>query len=132
MNSQEQLPVEGLTSPINGQGLPRQGRARLKKQVQAIRMGTLNVGSMNGRSREVADVLERRRVDILCEQETRWRENKAKDIGNGYKLLCSRADETGRGGVWIAISKEMKENIVSGCSEEVKNKFWRDMDEVMI
>ena len=73
-----QLPVEGqgvphsrdawrprLTSPINGQGLPRQGRARLKKQVQEIRIGTLNVGSMTGRSREVVDVMERRKVDIF-------------------------------------------------------------------
>ena len=121
----DQLPVEGqgvphsrdarrprLTSPINGQGLPRQGRARLKKQVQEIRIGSLNVGSMTGRSREVVDVMERRKVDILCVQETRWRGNKAKDIGSGYKLLYSGADERGRSGVGIVCSKEVKENIV--------------------
>ena len=59
-----------LTHPINGQGLPRQGRAWLKKKVQEIRIGTLNVGTTTGRSREVADVMERRKVDILCVQET--------------------------------------------------------------
>ncbi|XP_064083057.1 craniofacial development protein 2-like [Macrobrachium nipponense] len=120
----------------------------------------MNFGSMNGRSREVADVMERR-VDILCVQKTKWRGNKAKDIGNGYNLLHSRADETGRSSVGIVISKEMKENIVgterkserlmklrlccrghilnvvsayapqTRCIEDVKKKFWRDMDEVM-
>ena len=173
-SSHEQLHVEGqgvpcsrdargprLTPPINGQGLPRQGRARLKKKVQAVRIGTLNVGSMTGRSREVADVMERRKVDILCVQETRWRGNKAKDIGGGYKLLYSGANERGRNGVGIIFSKEMKENVVGierkndrimkvklccgghilnvvsayapqiGCSEEDKDKFWREMDEVM-
>ncbi|XP_064106764.1 craniofacial development protein 2-like [Macrobrachium nipponense] len=94
-------------------------------------------------------------------KETRWRGNKAKDIGNGSKLLYSGVDETVRSDVGIVISKEMKRNIVgierkserikkgrlccgdhilnvvsayapqTGCSEEVKNKFWRDMDEVM-
>ena len=106
-----------LTHPKNGQGLPRQGRVWLKKKVQAIRIGTLNVGSMTGRSREVADVMDRRKVDILCVQETRWRGNKAKDIGSGYKLLYSGADERGRNGVGIVFSKEMKENVV-GVEEE--------------
>ena len=116
---------------------------------------------MTGRSREVADAMERRKVDILCVLETRWRGNKAKDIGSGYKLLYSGADERGRSGIGIVFSKEMKENIVgverknerimklklccgghtlnvvsayapqTRCSEEVKNKFWREMDEVM-
>ena len=77
-SSHEQLQVEGQGVPcsrdargprlipaINGQGLPRQGLARLKKKVQAIRIGTLNVGSMTGSNREVADVMGRRKVDIL-------------------------------------------------------------------
>ncbi|XP_064099434.1 uncharacterized protein LOC135210471 [Macrobrachium nipponense] len=139
----------------------------------ASRTGTANEASSSNKNwnterwqhewskQESADVMERRRVGILSVQETRWKGNKAKDIGNGYKLLYSGADETGRSGVGIVITKEMKENIVgierkserimkarlccgghilnvvsayapqTGCSEEVKNKFWRDMDEVM-
>ena len=31
-----------------------------------LRMGTLNVGTMTGKSRELADMMERRKVDILC------------------------------------------------------------------
>ena len=41
------------------QGLPGFGRSRLKKLVR-VRGGTLNVGSMTGRGRELADLMERR------------------------------------------------------------------------
>ena len=33
-------------------------------------MGTLNVGSMTGIGRELADLMERRKVGVLCVQET--------------------------------------------------------------
>ena len=36
-----------------------------------IRVGTLNIGTMIGRGRELADMMERRNVDILCLQETK-------------------------------------------------------------
>ena len=129
-SSHDQLQVEGQGIPwsptrgvlacqpyptplINRQGLLHQGWARLKKKIQAIRIGTLNVGSTTGCNREVADVMDRRKVDILCVQETRWRGNKVKDIGSGYNFLSSGADERGRNGVGIVFSKEMKENVVS-------------------
>ncbi|ESO10489.1 hypothetical protein HELRODRAFT_183589 [Helobdella robusta] len=35
-----------------------------------LRLGTLNVGSLTGRSTEIAEVLERRKIDIYCLQET--------------------------------------------------------------
>ena len=38
----------------------------------------LNVGSMTGKGRELADVLNRRRIDIACVHETRWKGSKAK------------------------------------------------------
>ena len=42
----------------NGQGLPGFGRSRLKKLVR-VRVGTLNVGAMTRRGRELADLMER-------------------------------------------------------------------------
>ena len=33
-----------------------------------IRMGTLSIRAMTGRGRELADMMERRNVDILCLQ----------------------------------------------------------------
>ena len=151
-----------LTPPINRQGLPHIiGRVRLKKQVQRVRVGTLNVGSMTGKSREVAEVMNVRKVDILCVQETRWKGNKAKEIGGGCKLLYSGADENGRSGVGIILNKDFKDKVVEvrrnssrvmkiritvsqqiiniisayapqmGCDDEEKNRFWQEMDEVL-
>ena len=56
-----------LAAAISERRLPCPGRARLKKIAQ--RVGSLNVGSMTGRSREVADVMKRRKINILCVQE---------------------------------------------------------------
>ena len=83
-----------LTSVRNGQGLPGFGRTRLKKLVR-VRVGTLNVGSMTGSGRELADLMERRTVGVLCVQETRWKGNKARESGGDCKLFYSGADERG-------------------------------------
>ncbi len=57
----------------SGQGLPAQGRGRLKKLVQHLRLATLNVGTLTGRTRKLADALRTRRVDFACMQETKWK-----------------------------------------------------------
>ena len=49
----------------NGHGLPGFGRSRLRKVVR-VRVETLNVSSMTGRGRELADLMERREVGVLC------------------------------------------------------------------
>ena len=65
----------------------------------------LNVGSMTGRGRELAELMERRKVGVLCGQETRWKENKTRELGGDCKLFYSGADERGRNGVGIVLSK---------------------------
>ena len=64
--------VQGISrNPvISGQGLLGHGRAQLKKLVR-VRVGTLNVGTMTGRGRELAGLMERRKVGMLSVQETR-------------------------------------------------------------
>ena len=57
-----------------------------------IRVGILNIGTMTGRARELADMMERRNVDILCLQETQWKGSKARNIGGGCKIFYSGAD----------------------------------------
>ena len=71
----------------------RRGK-RVKKQREArkgrrslIRVGTLNIGTLTGRGRELIDMMERRNVDILCLQETKWKGSKARNIGSGCKLF---------------------------------------------
>ena len=38
-----------------------------------MKVGTLNVGTMTGKGGELADMMVKRKVDIRCVQETRWR-----------------------------------------------------------
>ena len=77
----------------------KRGGRRVKKQREAgkgrrsfIRVGTLNIGTMTGRGRELADMMERRNVDILCLQETKWKGSKARNIGGGCKIFYYGAD----------------------------------------
>ena len=59
-----------LVSARNEQGLTSNGYAQLKKLVQ-IRVGSLNIGSMTGRGREVEDLMVGRKIRVLRAQETR-------------------------------------------------------------
>ena len=68
----------------------KRGRRQVKRQQEVwkrrrslIRVGTLNIGTMTGRGRELADLMERRNADILCLQETKWKGSKARSIGGG-------------------------------------------------
>ena len=142
----------------------KRGGKRVKKQREAwkgrrslIRVGTLNIGTMNGRGREMADMMERRNVDILCLQETKWKGSKARNIGGGCKIFYNEADGR-KNGIGIVLREELAEsvlkvkrvsdrlmaikldvkgsilNIVSAYalqvnhSMEEKNDFWENLD----
>ena len=64
-------------------------------QKDIVRVCTINVGTMKGRSREVVEMMARRRVDICCVQETQYKGEKDK-----------------RGGVGILIKEELAKEIV--------------------
>ena len=147
---------------VTRQGLLHYERVQLKKLAQnGFRLGQLNIGSMTGRGRELADLMRKKKIDVLCVQETRWKGNKARELGDGYKLLYSGANAQGRNGVGIILSGELKNkvmevyrkndrimrvkicfggqtvNVISayapqvGCSEEEKGTFWSEMDGIM-
>ena len=141
------------------QGLPHQERVRPKKLVQEMRIGTLNVGTMTGKGRSLANLMSERKLSILCVQETRWRGNKARELGDGYKLIYGGTNLEGRNGVGIILSSEMKNlvtevnrkddriiwvrialgefalNVFSvyapqaGCTEEERDQFWSSLQE---
>ena len=71
----------------NIQGFPHHGRGWVKKLAQEsrIRLATWNIGTLTGKSIELVDTMKRRRVNIACLQETKWKGKKAKDI-DGFKL----------------------------------------------
>ena len=59
---------------------------RKKAKKIKLKVATLNVGIMTGKGREVEDLMERRGMDILCEQETRRKGEKARCISGGFKM----------------------------------------------
>ena len=72
----------------------KRGVRRVKKQREVwkgrrslIRVGTLNIGTMTGRGRELEDMMEQRNVDILCLQKTKWKRSKTRNIESGCKIF---------------------------------------------
>ncbi|KAK3547391.1 hypothetical protein QTP86_018892 [Hemibagrus guttatus] len=55
--------------------------------------------------------MERRKVDILCVQETRWKGSKARSIGAGFKLFYYGVDSK-RNGVGVVVKEEFVRNVL--------------------
>ncbi|KAK3509090.1 hypothetical protein QTP70_020302 [Hemibagrus guttatus] len=115
---------------------------------------------MTGKGRELADMMERRKVDILCVQETRWKGSKARSIGAGFKLFYYGVDSK-KNGVGVVLKEEFVRNVLEvkrvsdrvmslkleiegvmlnvvsgyasqvGCELEEKERFLCQLDEVM-
>ena len=128
-----------------------------KERPSLIRVDTLNIGTMTGRERELADMMEQRNEVILCLQETKWKGSKARNIGDGCKLFYNGADGR-KNEIGIVVREELAEsvlevkrvsdrlmtmklevkgfilNIVSAYAPQVnnsmeeKNDFWQDLD----
>ncbi|KAK3548121.1 hypothetical protein QTP70_004879 [Hemibagrus guttatus] len=118
------------------------------------------LSDMFGKGSELADMMERRKVDLLCVQETRWKGSKAHSIGAGFKLVYHGVD-TKRNGVGVVLKEEYRGNVLEvkrvsdrvmslkleiegvmlnvvsgyapqvGCELEEKERFWSELDEVM-
>ncbi|XP_045456818.1 uncharacterized protein LOC123666835 [Melitaea cinxia] len=75
-----------------------------------MRIASWNVGSMTGRSLELSEVLHRRRINICCIQETKWKGSKSRNIGYNYKLIYhgTRAQN----GVGIVVDKHFQDRVV--------------------
>ncbi|XP_070028994.1 uncharacterized protein [Nicotiana sylvestris] len=71
-----------------------------------MRVGSWNIGTLTRKTVELAKILEKRRINIACVQETRWLGDKARDVDSAY---TSQA----------------------GLDEEVKRRFWEDLDEMV-
>ncbi|ESO05327.1 hypothetical protein HELRODRAFT_171698 [Helobdella robusta] len=100
MPSQTKTTAPSPQQALSGQGVPRIPRKyamaegccrKIQNGPSTVhRLGTLNVGSLTGRSMEIAEMLEHRRIDICCLQETRWKSNGVCHINSDkekYKLF---------------------------------------------
>ena len=133
---------------------------RKKVREAEVKVGTLNVGTMTGKGMEIVDMMGRRNVNILCVQETRWKGEKARNIGNGYKMWYYGTDNK-RNGVGIILEKDLVDRVVEvwrisdrlmclklekdgtmlniisayapqvGCTREEKEAFWQELEETM-
>ena len=158
--SAENMPLLDKLQRRRGGRKAKKKRELRKTRSVDIRVGTLNVGSMTGKGREVVDLMSRRRIDILCVQETRWKGAKSRNLGGGFKLFYYGEDSK-RNGIGVIIKEEYAKcvvevkrvsdrimmvnlvfegvmiNVISayapqvGCEMEHKLQFWNDLDEVM-
>jgi exonuclease III len=77
-----------------------------------VRIGIWNVGSLMGKLREVVDIMIRRRVNIICVQETKWKRQKTKEMEDtGFKLLYT-GNMSIKNDVGIVLNKSLKDGVV--------------------
>lgn len=78
-----------------------------------LRIGTLNVGTMKGRSSEVVETATRRQMDMCCLQEVRWRGGSARMItgkDSRYKFYWM-GSQAGTGGVGILLAEKWVDKV---------------------
>lgn len=73
--------------------MPGDGERKVKSI--DVRVATLYVGTMTGKGREIADMAQRRNVDVLpvCVQETKWNGSKVDSFGARFQLVCHGVDK---------------------------------------
>jgi hypothetical protein len=87
-------------------------RVRKLAEPRRIRLGSWNVGSLTGKLRELVDTAVRRRVDVLCVQETKWKGQKAKEVEDtGFKLWYT-GTTSNKNGVGILVNKSLRDGVV--------------------
>ena len=80
-----------------------------------MRLASLNIGTLTGKSREISAIMVDRGIDILCLQETRWTggksKGKARNIGDGCKLYYSGGNRP-RNGVGICLNSYWQDKVI--------------------
>ena len=104
--------VSGLApSQVWGAGLGHCGKS--SKHLRNFRVGTLNVNTLKGRVCEVVETLSRRKVDLCCVQETRYRGGHCRIItgkDSRYKLFWS-GNSKGTAGVGVFVAEKWIEKV---------------------
>jgi exonuclease III len=68
--------------------------------------------SLTGKLREVVDIMIRRRMNILCVQEIKWKGQKAKEVEDTGFKLCYTENISTMNGVGIVLDKNLKDGVV--------------------
>lgn len=106
-NNEEMAPSPW--QPLGGQGVQRISRLNRRAHNESdggvVRVCAVNVGTLRGRRREVVDMLGRRRIDICCVQEVRYKGVGTTSVGEGqdrYKFWYSGNEDSTNGvGIFV-------------------------------
>ncbi|XP_070020903.1 uncharacterized protein [Nicotiana sylvestris] len=82
-----------------------------------LRIGSWNIGTLTGKSIELSKILQKRKVNIACVQETRWAGTKVRNA-DGYKLWYSGVVR-GKNGVGILVDRDLRESVVKEGFDEI-------------
>nr|XP_009775138.1 PREDICTED: uncharacterized protein LOC104225073 [Nicotiana sylvestris] len=112
----------------------RAGRARANTAEQPGRASTRALGKLDvnvsGKSVQLAKILQKRKVNITCVQETRCAGSKAREA-DGFKLWHS-GGKMGRNGVGILVDKVLRELVVEWVwMRRLKGASGKVLDEVV-
>ena len=146
--------LDGVTNEQRRRGL-------VKSHSLSLRLASWNIGSLTGKYVELAEVMIKRNIKILCLQETKWIGEKARPIGEwGHKLWYTGRDKN-RNGVGIILDRQLVDEVVDvrrkgdrilliklilgdeainvistyapqiGLDDASKRQFWEDLDVVI-
>ncbi|KAI5090479.1 hypothetical protein C0J45_19340 [Silurus meridionalis] len=124
------VPVKiGLQLAEGGEGgrclQRRQGKEQCRRV--EVRVGTLNVGTMTGKGREVADMMERRKrngVGVILKEEYSKRVVEVKRVSDRVMIVNLEVE-----GMMINVISAYAPQVC--CEMEEKERFWSESDEVV-
>ena len=69
------------------------------------------MGTMEGKALEVVEMTKRRKMEVLCVQETKWKGDRARNMAEGYKKLHAGGDGRSNG-VGIIVNADISKEVV--------------------
>ena len=111
---------------LNGQRVLRTYSSRQNKvRKDPLRLATVNISALSGRSREVVDMFERKREDIGCLQDVRYRGQRSNEKD---KFWWSRLKK-GSNRVGIMVKEDLVEEMIDKRLDDrmMKNRLFRIM-----
>ena len=129
MTAQNQPMALSPQQPLNGRRVQRipgsDRRTHDRREGFKLKVCTVNVGTMKGRSNEIARMLARRSADICCVQEVRYKRNSTTTLGEGsdsYKFWYS-SSSSGTNGVGILVRRDLAEDVIE--VERISDRIMR-------
>ena len=97
-------------------------RGRRRRKEGEMKRNVVGCRNMTGRGQEVVDVMEMKKINVLCVQETRWKGQKAQEMGNAYNLYYT-GEDCKRNDLGIAPSPGLKEELLQ-VNRESDGLIW--------